>query len=180
MSISFTDFQKQIRNFRNIWAGPDVYFTQTRSYYRAAYEPNYPNKSKRDKSISWNIEKGKIHLSEPSLHFNGHTKVTEFNSFKELKSHLNTANDIAKTNIDMIDKETELLWDELEDVLFVEAKDFFVGDKDYENDISLVLASDWNGFEAGTSRDSIWHWFDDKHSKGVGWLLNEYEPEEER
>ena len=27
----------------------------------------------------------------------------------------------------------------------------------------------------GTFREDIWHWFDDKHSKGVGWLANEYE-----
>jgi len=30
-------------------------------------------------------------------------------------------------------------------------------------------------WEKGTFREDIWHWFDEKHSKGVGWLVNEYE-----
>lgn len=64
------------------------------------------------------------------------------------------------------DKEIEKLWDELEDVLFVE-----------EENGTLVLASEWNGFDAGTDRETIWYWFDEHHSKGVGYLLNEYEPE---
>lgn len=28
-------------------------------------------------------------------------------------------------------------------------------------------------FEAGTHREEIWRWFDNRHSKGVGWLMNE-------
>ena len=59
------------------------------------------------------------------------------------------------------DKELEKLWDELEDVLFIE-----------DEDKALILASDWNDFEAGTTREAIWYWFDEHHSKGVGWLLN--------
>ena len=78
----------------------------------------------------------------------------------------------------MTDKELEQLWQELEDILLVEAKDFYAGNPDYRDDIGLVLASDWNGFDAGTYRDCIWHWFDEHHSKGVGWLLNEYDPDE--
>ena len=79
--------------------------------------------------------------------------------------------------ISMSDKELEKLWDELEDVTCIEAKDFYADDDDYKDDISLVLASDWNCFSAGTSVEDIWYWFDEHHSKGVGWLLNEYEPE---
>ena len=33
----------------------------------------------------------------------------------------------------------------------------------------------WFVFPIGTHRDDIWHWFDEHHSKGVGWLINEYE-----
>jgi len=36
------------------------------------------------------------------------------------------------------------------------------------------IEQDWNGFPAGTHREDIWHWFDENHSKGVGWLMNEY------
>lgn len=71
----------------------------------------------------------------------------------------------------MHDRELEELWNEFEDVTCVEAKDFYADDEDYKDDISLVLASDWNDFPAGTSVESVWHWFDERHSKGVGWLL---------
>ena len=30
-------------------------------------------------------------------------------------------------------------------------------------------------FPAGTDREEIWHWFDERHSKGVAWLLYEHE-----
>ena len=61
------------------------------------------------------------------------------------------------------DLRLEKLWDELTDVPFKEAEDY-----------SQVLAAPWNGFPAGTDVETIWHWFDERHSKGVGWLMNEY------
>lgn len=77
---------------------------------------------------------------------------------------------------DAIDKEVEKMWEEFEDVLFIEAKDFFSDDA-YKDDITLVLASDWQEWEAGTSRETIWRWFNTHHSKGLSWLHNEYLPE---
>lgn len=65
----------------------------------------------------------------------------------------------------MIDKEIEAKWEELEDILF-----------DEDDNGSLYLVSDWWIFPAGTYREEgVWRWFDEHHSKGVGWLLNEYE-----
>ena len=61
------------------------------------------------------------------------------------------------------DIEIEKLWNELTDIPFDES----------END--LVLSEDWFVFDKGTEREDIWHWFDEHHSKGVGWLMNEYE-----
>lgn len=61
---------------------------------------------------------------------------------------------------DVNDVEVEKLWDEFEDVLFVE-----------EENGTLVLASDWQGWWKGTDRETIWHWFDEHHSKGIHWLL---------
>lgn len=58
------------------------------------------------------------------------------------------------------DKEVEKLWDELEDVPI---------------DENECLDVDWQGWRKGTNREEIWHWFDEQHSKGVGWLMNEYE-----
>ena len=59
------------------------------------------------------------------------------------------------------DREVEKLWDELADVQF--------DDGDPEQD--MVLIDNWLDFPAGTPREDIWHWFDERHSKGVAHLL---------
>lgn len=64
------------------------------------------------------------------------------------------------------DKFLEKLWDELEDIPVYEDENF-----------ELCLDIDWQDWSKGTTQDEIWHWFDEHHSKGVGWLMNEYEPE---
>lgn len=61
------------------------------------------------------------------------------------------------------DEIVEDLWKELGDVPF-----------DEEENGELILAEGWFIFDKGTDRDTIWHWFDDHHSQGVGWLMNEY------
>lgn len=60
------------------------------------------------------------------------------------------------------DKEIERLWDELEDV---------------PTDENECIDIDWHGWSKGTHREEIWYWFDEHHSKGVGWLMNERETE---
>lgn len=65
-----------------------------------------------------------------------------------------------KSNWD--DEVIEIFWDDLEDVPFSEN----------ENG-ELILEEDWLYFDAGTTREDIWHWFDKNHSKGVFWLLLE-------
>lgn len=64
----------------------------------------------------------------------------------------------------MNDKEIEKLWNDLEDVPVYENESF-----------ELCLDIDWNRWRKGTTVDEIWHWFDEHYSKGVGWLMNEYE-----
>lgn len=59
------------------------------------------------------------------------------------------------------DEELEKMWDELEDMLFTK-----------EENGTLVLNSEWNGFNVGTPRETIWEWFDRQHSKGISWLIN--------
>lgn len=58
------------------------------------------------------------------------------------------------------DEKLEELWDDLTDVLF---------DEDAEG--RLVLMSEWHRFPKGTEREEIWHWFDERHSRGVAYLL---------
>lgn len=60
------------------------------------------------------------------------------------------------------DNELEAMWDGLEDIPI---------------DENECLDIDWNGFSKGTHREDIWYWFDMQHTKGVGWLMNEYESE---
>jgi hypothetical protein len=33
------------------------------------------------------------------------------------------------------------------------------------------IEEDWKGWKAGTFREDIWHWFDERHSKGVAYLM---------
>lgn len=64
------------------------------------------------------------------------------------------------------DQEAEKQWKNLTDIPF---------DEDEEG--RLLIAEDWLHFEKGTEREDIWHWFDDLHSKGVHYLLYEFDPE---
>ena len=56
----------------------------------------------------------------------------------------------------------EKVWEGLEDIPFYE-----------DEDGELYIEEDYLIFEKGTSRESIWRWFDERHSKGVAYLLNE-------
>lgn len=47
----FKEFQAQIRAKGGKWTSKDVYFSQLKDGYTAAYLPNYPNKSDEDDSI---------------------------------------------------------------------------------------------------------------------------------
>lgn len=63
-----------------------------------------------------------------------------------------------------LDELLEKLWEELEDVPFEEDEGIEYLDDNYLD------------FEVGeTSKEDIWHWFDDRHSKGIHYLLYGYE-----
>lgn len=55
------------------------------------------------------------------------------------------------------DAELELLWKQFEDVPM--------------NPDTERIEEEFIGFPAGTDREDIWHWFDERHSKGVVYLL---------
>lgn len=59
------------------------------------------------------------------------------------------------------DKEIEQLWCDLEDVTTIENDD---GD--------LVLNSKWFIFNKGTESEEIWEWFNNNHSKGLRYLVD--------
>lgn len=61
------------------------------------------------------------------------------------------------------DELIEAMWNTLEDV---------------NTDEDDCIEQNWFVFDKETHREYIWHWFDERYNKGVGWLINEYEPEE--
>ena len=61
------------------------------------------------------------------------------------------------------DKALEQKWLELADVPF-----------DEDDEGRLILSEDWWNFPAGTEREDIWQYFDKHHSKGVHWLLYDF------
>ena len=60
------------------------------------------------------------------------------------------------------DEDVEKLWEEFETLYSDEKK---------------ALPSDWRMFQVGTDIRHVWRWFDENHSEGLVWLMNEYEPE---
>ena len=63
----------------------------------------------------------------------------------------------------------ERLWKDLEDVVFNEDPD---GCLVLESDYQLMIGNrEVAMFPAGTDREEIWHWFDERHPKGVVYLL---------
>lgn len=55
------------------------------------------------------------------------------------------------------DKELEDLWEEFGDIPM--------------DDETECMEAPFLDFQAGTHREEIWHWFDERHSKGVAYLL---------
>lgn len=62
-----------------------------------------------------------------------------------------------------LDNLVEKIWNGLEDIPF------------YEEDSEQYIEENYLDFEEGTSKEDIWHWFDERHSKGIHYLLYEYE-----
>ena len=55
------------------------------------------------------------------------------------------------------DRELEKLWEQLGDVPM--------------NPDTECIEEEFQGFPVGTTREDIWHWFDQRYSKGVAYLL---------
>lgn len=72
---------------------------------------------------------------------------------------MNTLTDRIITLMEMRDAEVEDLWHQFGDVPM--------------NPITEEIEEDFLCFPRGTSREEIWHWFDEQHSMGVHYLLYE-------
>lgn len=79
------------------------------------------------------------------------------------------------------DKELEQLWEQFADVAVVEdasmlKESSFEGLSIEEGGILLnedgpYIDEDFHIWKRGTLRDDIWHWFDDRYSKGLAGLM---------
>lgn len=67
-----------------------------------------------------------------------------------------------------IDKYLEKKWESLSDVPFTT-----------ENNYQILDGNYWDFKKGKTTNEDIWHYFDEHHSKGIYYLLYEYENEEE-
>lgn len=106
-----------------------------------------------------------------------HPKESEYVNHSEYCLHIwrpasgkiNSPHDKIAT-LEERDTALEKLWKEFEDVPV---------DPDTEK-----LEKDWFIFQRGTDKEDIWHWFDDRYSKGVAYLLyhggEDYVPEAKR
>lgn len=57
---------------------------------------------------------------------------------------------------DWTDRTLEVAWTDLADVAI---------------DDNECILQDWALWKAGTHREEIWQWFDERHSKGVAYLM---------
>lgn len=83
-----------------------------------------------------------------------------FNKTEDCNTPFNTMMDIVVGNvmkeITLDDKKLEYLWEEFGDVLI---------------DDDECILDDFLGFECGTHREAVWHWFDERYSGGVAKLM---------
>ena len=98
--------------------------------------------------------------------------LLEYHSFEDIpKQVIEFAAEIMETEYDELhdylyhkyseetNEKIEELWKELENV---------------PTDKDDCLEVDWKDWGKGTHRDKIWSWFDEQHSRGLYWLMNEY------
>lgn len=83
-----------------------------------------------------------------------------FSKTEDCNTPFNTTMDIAVGNVmkEIVfdDKKLEFLWEEFGDVLI---------------DDDECILDDFLGFECGTHREEVWHWFDERYSGGVAGLM---------
>lgn len=83
-----------------------------------------------------------------------------FDKLEDCNTPFNSTMDIVVSNarkeIPLNDEVLEYLWEEFSDALI---------------DDDECILDDFIGFECGTHREEVWHWFDAHHSKGVHFLM---------
>lgn len=83
-----------------------------------------------------------------------------FDKLEDCNTPFNSTMDVV---VGMVSKEIGLN-DEVLDFLWEEFSDVLIDDDE-------CILDDFIGFEAGTHREEVWQWFDERHSKGVAYLM---------
>lgn len=139
-----------------------VILSKIHSKIRQEIVDNKPNENINWEKESWNYICET--MQRKSLNNNYSVNYVNGLTSKDLQDFI--ANDFITIKMNLQDKEMESLWEKLEDIPFIE---------DEDGRLILDLAEPWHGFEPGTTKEEIWHYFDRNHSKGINYLMNEYE-----
>ena len=146
----------------NFKVNESVILSKIHSKIRQEIVDNKPNENINWEKESWNYICET--MQRKSLNNNYNVNYVNGLTSKDLQDFI--ACDFITIKMNLHDKEMEPLWEELEDIPFIE-----------DEDGRLILDSDepWHNFEPGTTKEEIWHYFDRNHSKGINYLVNEYE-----
>lgn len=110
----------------------------------------------------WTLKRNKAGKWIPfeSISFEHIIKDNEFEGFMQnlIEATIKQCKNLTYKNA-IPDRDLEQLWDTLTDIPI---------DPDTEQ-----IDTDWHIFTKGTDRIDIWRWFDERHTKGVHWLLYE-------
>lgn len=139
-----------------------VILSKIHSKIRQEIVDNKPNENINWEKESWNYICET--MQRKSLNNNYSVNYVNGLTSKDLQDFI--ANDFITIKMNLQDKEMESLWEKLEDIPFIE---------DEDGRLILDLAEPWHGFVPGTTKEEIWHYFDRNHSKGINYLMNEYE-----
>ena len=149
-----------------------LYFTAPKDILSNLYPNDYSEAISAEISIEvptndMRTENARVSIS-PTMYIEEEDAYTDYD-WTDIELPLSEIEELIE--LVLKDERIEKLWEEFEDVTCIEAKDFYEDDEDYKDDISLVINSDWQKFEAGTSVEAIWRWFNANHSKGLQWLM---------
>ena len=95
---NFKDFQNKIREIGNVWNGENIYFSQMRDSYCAAYKPKYPNGCTEDMTIQTLENTGAYNRGnyELTIWKEGKYGCVYFDDIDEIKQYFNDSRFIQK------------------------------------------------------------------------------------
>ena len=128
---------------------------------RGSLVTEYCSECENENTLAWNVAKKGYHVFCPNC-----------GSSMMLCSECMVDSGFCDWNSDtsLCYRLVEILWENLSDVPFAEDKEGrLILEKEYK---IMFGCREFAAFEAGTDLEEIWHWFDERHPKGVVYLIN--------